>query len=328
MVKPAGMRFRELFLAAGFALLSMTLVGASCDKKSLAKPGEVGHTTVGDKPTDQPPDQSDPADPNKTGGNKKAGKDVPGVDTSKLNDTQKGRFNALLDKVQSPCGKAHSLRTSLTTDKACKRAIFAGRYLVKLLLVDLPDEDATTFYDQRYQQQKTYPFDLAGTPYEGVPGAAITIVEFFDYGCPHCKLTLPVLEDLAAEYPSDLVIYFKHFPLSGHKDSVSCAIAAIAAQKQGKFREMHRKIFANQEDQSKEALFKHAKAIGLDMKKFQADFDDPKTREKVMADRDLGEKSDLEGTPTVYINGRMYTDPPADFESLKEWVDEELAVNR
>lgn len=313
------MRFRNLCLAAGFALWSVALVGASCDKKSIAKPGDVGDTGGADRAKTKPG--------NGAGTGTGAGDDVAGVDTGKMSEGQKGRFNALLDKYQSPCGKAHSLRTSLKSDPSCKRAVFAARYVARLIGDDVGDDDLAKAYSDRYQQKKTYAFDLKGTPYEGVPSAPIVIVEFFDYGCPHCKAALPMMEDLAADYPSDLVIYFKHFPLSSHKDSVNAAMAAVAAQRQGKFKEMHRKLFASQDDQSKEALFKYAKEIGLDMKKFQTDFDDPAVRDKVLADRKEGEVADLQGTPTMYINGRMVTDAP-EFDVLKGYVEEELAVNR
>src|SRR2546423_1599443 len=135
VVQEQPMRFRNLCLAAGFALWSVALVGASCDKKSIAKPGDVGDTGGGDQAKTKPVDGSG------AGTGKTSGDDVAGVDTSKLSEGQKGRFNALLDKFQSPCGKAHSLRTSLKSDPSCKRSVFAARYVARLIGDDVGDDD-------------------------------------------------------------------------------------------------------------------------------------------------------------------------------------------
>ncbi|RMH40404.1 MAG: hypothetical protein D6689_14030 [Deltaproteobacteria bacterium] len=111
-----------------------------------------------------------------------AAADVPGVDTSKLSAAEKARFAKLLDRLQSPCGKAHSLRKSLTDDPSCKRARFAARYVA--MLVHETDDDLTVrdYYDARYRTDKRYTFDTSSAPHLGQPGAPIAIVEFLDYG--------------------------------------------------------------------------------------------------------------------------------------------------
>lgn len=298
-------------MATAFAVWSLALVGASCDKKTAEGP-TTSAAPVGTSPGVAPAE------------------DVPGVDVSKLSGEQKQRFFQLVDKLQSPCGKAHSLRTSVKTDASCKRATFAARYVARLAGEDLTLGEITEKYEARYLASKTYRFDLADTPYSGNPDAPVQIVEFFDYGCPHCKLFAPMLEEILAEFPRDVVVYYKHFPLSSHMaESVPAAIAATAAFKQGKFLEMHKKLFAAQEAHAHapEDLFRYAAEIGLDLKKFGADFADPALRDKVMKDRAEGEKADLVGTPTVYINGRMFTDDLG-VDTLAEWIREELAVNR
>jgi protein-disulfide isomerase len=308
---------RNLYLGGGFAVLSLALVGASCDKKSIANPSPGGGQET-------PGEQVDPA---KTGGGGQAKKSQQSVDLSKLDEAQKKRFGSLIDKVQSPCGKAHSLKKSLDEDKACKRAVFAARYVARLVGLDFSDEEVAALYEGRYSSADPRTFALGKAPYLGVPGAKVVIVEFFDYGCPACKGASPLIDEIAAEYPSDVVVYFKHFPLSGHKDSVPAAMAAIAAQKQGKFKAMHAKLFAGQSDHSKNALLRYAKEIGLDLKRFEADMDDAATRQRVLDDRSEGEKAEIDGTPTFFINGRNYSDP-LDFESVRDWIEEEIGVNR
>ena len=305
---------RQIALALTFGLWSLALGGASCDKKSAAEPG-AGPTHVGMVPE---------ADP-------KAGavEDLPGVDLAKLAADQKDRFFKLVDKLPSPCGKAHSLRASLKSDPTCRHAPFAARALARWVAMDdaPSDDEVNQFFAGHYLAPRTAEFDTRSSPFEGVPSAPVVMVEFFDYGCPHCRLFVPILEDVVAELPGEVVLYFKHFPLSQHTSSVPAAIAAVAAHRQGKFRDMHRKLFANQEALAKEDLFRYAQEIGLDMRKFAADFGDPRTRDRVMADRAEGEKAGIAGTPYLFVNGRNYSNPLS-LEDIVDWVKEDLAVNR
>jgi len=107
---------------------------------------------------------------------------VPGVDVSKLDDAGKRRFAKLLDALPSPCGKAHSLRTSLSKDTACKRALFAARYVVMLVGADVEELSIRAAYDGRYRNDERHEFRVAAAPHFGEVGAPVVIVEFLDYG--------------------------------------------------------------------------------------------------------------------------------------------------
>jgi len=238
------------------------------------------------------------------------------------------RIDALMDKLPSPCGAAHSLKKSL--DAGCKRAPFAKKYVGRLVQkYGASDDDVNQLYRARYTPS-TGPqtFDLKDTPYEGNPRAPVVIVEFFDYGCPHCREAVAQLDELLLRHPRDIVIYYKQFPLSGHKDSVPAARAAVAAARQGRFRAMHKALFAAQGNQSKEAIAKIAQDLKLDQTKFEKDWNDPAVADKVNADRAEGEKAQLSGTPAIYINGRYYAVPAVLVDELDDWVAEELAQNR
>lgn len=303
---------KGLCLALLLGVWSLALVGASCDKKSSATPNHADPA---------------PAEASAPAAAKPVVESLPGMDLKELDDQRKARFYALVDKLQSPCGKVHSLRTSLKTDPACKRATFAGRYVAFLLKLEASDEEVVEYYKNRYGQTEVHKFDVTDSPYLGMPTAPVVMVEFFDYACPHCRMFRSVLEEVSRDFPSDVVVYFKHFPLGGHPDSIPAAMAAVAAQKQGKFLEMHVKLFEGQ-DHSKDTLVKYARSIGLDMKKFEADMGDPAVRAKVSRDRAEGDKVRLQGTPALYINGRNYSDSPMAPELLIDWIKEDLAVNR
>ena len=238
------------------------------------------------------------------------------------------RIDALVDKLPSPCGAAHSLKKSL--DVGCKRAPFAKKYIERLIQkYGASDDDVNQLYRLRYTPTTSpQTFDLKDTPYDGNPKAPVVIVEFFDYGCPHCRESVTQIEELLLRHPRDIVVYYKHFPLSGHKDSVPAARAAVAAARQGRFRAMHKALFAAQGNQSKEAIAKIAQDLKLDQAKFEKDWNDPTVADKVNADRAEGEKAQLPGTPAIFINGRYYAVPAVLVDELDDWVAEELAQNR
>jgi protein-disulfide isomerase len=321
----ASARLRGYFVASAFAVLSLALVGASCDKQSAAHP-----------PTGEGPNVPFETPSTKAGGGASGAQaaPTPAAPAPKPGDKPApgpaapiSRFDTLAEKLPSPCGKAESLKKTLEGDPSCKRGSFARSYLERLIKIDLSDDEIKEFYGQRYAQKHHYDFDLKDTPSLGSPTAPVVLVEFFDYGCPHCRDKRPVLEKLAAARPNDVVIYYKHFPLKGpgHENSLIAAHAAVAAFRQGKFLQMHEKLFANQGNQSKDELFRYAKELGLDMDRFAKDFDDQGTAAKVEADKAEGERADLQGTPTIYFNGRPYTDPIS-VEDLSDWIDEEMTV--
>ncbi|MBI4511976.1 MAG: thioredoxin domain-containing protein [Deltaproteobacteria bacterium] len=142
-------------------------------------------------------------------------------------------------------------------------------------------------------------------PSLGPKKAAVTIVEFSDFQCPFCGRVAPTLRELRKKYPKDVRIVFKNLPLSMHPDAFLAAEAALAAGEQGKFWQMHDKLFENQARLGREDLEAYAKQLGLNMTKFKAALDDHKFKDKV--DRDLAEATRLHvnGTPSFFINGRF-----------------------
>jgi protein-disulfide isomerase len=147
-------------------------------------------------------------------------------------------------------------------------------------------------------------FDLTGAPTKGPANAPVTIVEFSDFQCGFCLRVNSTVAQLLAKYPDKVRLVFKHYPLVElHKDAPFGHRAALAAHEQGKFWEMHDRLFANQRAMSRQDILGHAGALGLDMTRFIADLDGP--RMQAILDRDLGEgrKVGVEGTPTFFING-------------------------
>lgn len=154
-------------------------------------------------------------------------------------------------------------------------------------------------------------FNLADRPRKGPENAKVTIVEFSDFQCPYCARATKPVEDIVKEFPEQVRVYFLHYPLSFHKQAMPAAIASRCAQKQGKFWEMHDKIFENQAKIGDEDLEGHAKALSLDMKKFKACMKSPETEAFVRADMEQGNEAGVGGTPSFYINGKAHQGPPS-----------------
>ena len=147
---------------------------------------------------------------------------------------------------------------------------------------------------------------IEGDPVQGPPNARITIVEFSDFQCPFCMTAVAQAKEILRQNPKDVRLVFKQFPLDSHRDAQFGAEAAVAAQAQGKFWEMHDLLYAGFPDLSRPTIMKYARRIGLDEKKFLADLDSHKFAQHVRAEEKEGEAAGVDGTPTFFINGRKY----------------------
>jgi protein-disulfide isomerase len=249
---------------------------------------------------------------------------VSNVDLSGLSESDKAAFMRLIQKYPSACGKAQSLEASLKTDGRCRRSVFAARYMAKLLKLGLLPSEVEEHYNDRFGPDVYHykNIDVKDAPVRGDPGAPVTIVEFSDFQCPHCKHAQPSLERLLEEYPQ-VKLYFKHYPITrAHPYAQAAAQAAVAAGKQGKFWQYHDKLFrGDQEKESPSDLERYARELKLDIARWKKDAE--AAAEKVNRDRADGEKANVESTPSLFINGRKFHGPTS-FEELKDWVEEEL----
>ncbi|WP_316759292.1 DsbA family protein [Pedobacter aquatilis] len=155
---------------------------------------------------------------------------------------------------------------------------------------------------------------------QGADSAAISIVEFGDYQCPHCGDAHPIMKEIEDVFGSQIKFVFRNFPLqSSHELALPAAIAAEAAAMQGKFWEMHDALFENQYRLS-EALFDElAETIDLDLDKFQKDSLLKELTEKIENDFESGVRSGVNGTPSFYVNGTKFDGGATDlYQMLKE----------
>jgi protein-disulfide isomerase len=163
---------------------------------------------------------------------------------------------------------------------------------------------------------------LDDQPTKGNPDAPVTIVEFTDFQCPTCGKTAPVLEDILKEYGQRVRLVVRDFPLDMHKNAEKAAEAAEAAREQGKYWEYTAILFKNQETLEVPKLKEYATQVGLDRARFDQALDSGKFYEKVQRDLREGEKLGINGTPTIFINGRRIRERT--LEALKAAVEAAL----
>lgn len=297
------------------------LMGGACEKK---KPNDAGANAPSSDPSVAngavgAADRADPASANDT-------TPLQGVEIGSLDATKQKQFYKLINSLNSPCGKAHSLRTSFTTDTACKRAPFAVRYVITLLDDEATEEQARHEYTSKYESKAPpVKLDVSKAPRVGNDDAPVRLVEFFDYACPHCAQFSPELAKIAAQYSGKVAEYFLMYPLGKWPESKSAAMASLAAAQQGKFKEMHALLFQKSPLHGKDAVISYAKELGLDLAKFEAAY--TAAAAQVEQDKTQGNAAGVESTPALYFNDRKY-EGPLNTKYLGLWIDEELAVNR
>ena len=155
----------------------------------------------------------------------------------------------------------------------------------------------------------------------GNVNATITLVEYGDFQCPHCRHAHPLIKRLLKERSIDLHFVFRNFPLNEvHPQAYTAAITAEAAGRQDKFWEMHDLIFENQDKLNTKFLMSLAENMGLDMKQFAKDFKSEELQSKIETDFESGIRSGVNGTPTFFINGIKLLTYDETYESLLDAV--------
>lgn len=163
---------------------------------------------------------------------------------------------------------------------------------------------------------------IEGSPFQGPENAPVVLVMFMDFQCPYCVRLHGVVDDLRKEFPNDLKVVLKHFPLASHKFSMKAAQASMAAMEQGKFWEYFAKISADYRDLNDQKLEEFRDALGLDKGRFGSVMHSPKTAAKINRDKDEGIALGVEATPTVFVNGRRIK--PLSSDSLKKSIEDIL----
>ncbi len=173
--------------------------------------------------------------------------------------------------------------------------------------------------------EKQYELPLGSSDIKGAKDGMITIIEFSDYQCPFCARAEPIIAEALDAYPTQARFVYKHFPLESiHPHARGASEAAVAAQKQGKFWEMHELLFENQRALQPEKLAEYAAKLGLDVDQFKADMSSEEVKKAVRDDMQLASTVGVRGTPTIFVNGKLLRN--RSIEGFKEMIDPILAA--
>jgi len=151
--------------------------------------------------------------------------------------------------------------------------------------------------------------DIAGEMRYKKGEASVTLVEFSDFQCPACLAVQEPLKQILTKYEGKVQFVYRHFPLSSiHKNAQMAAQASEAAYNQGKFWEMHDKLFITQANwqgigDPREIFTKYAKELGMEEGKFVNDMESQTTKDVISTDLLTTTRYRLTGTPTFFING-------------------------
>lgn len=160
-------------------------------------------------------------------------------------------------------------------------------------------------------------------------GGRVTFVEFLDFECEACGAAYPAIERLRSEYGERVTFVVRYFPLPGHANSETAAVAVEAAAGQGAFEKMYQRMFQAQsvwgeQRVSQAPLFRQfAGELGLDLVAYDRAVADPATLERVRADKRDGLQAGVGSTPTFFLDGQRLQ--PRSFDELRASIERALA---
>ncbi len=241
---------------------------------------------------------------------------LPGVDLKDLDADEVGLMMGILKEQFDPCGKPRSFVDALKDKGSCDKAIPLANYVVSQVQAGLNKRQIIRALLKEIKRMSArYAFTVKGRPFIGPKDAKVTVVQFSDFQCPHCRMASKTLKKRIKG--RSVRVVFKQYPLSFHKVARPAAIAAVQAYFQGKFWKLHEMLYDDQEKLTEKWIAKLVKKSGLDMKRFKKDYD--RAVKVVDDDRTEGELANLEGTPTYFVNGRL-----VEYEELDARIAAEL----
>ena len=166
---------------------------------------------------------------------------------------------------------------------------------------------------------------------KGNKEAKVVLVEYSDFQCPACAYYQPLFKKLSEEFGDKITFAYRHFPLRQHQNARLAAYAAEAAGRQNKFWEMHDLIFENQNrwenrGDAENIFTGYARTLGLDIDEFKNGLSSKEIKDKVENDYQSGIRSNVNATPTVFLNGKKIKVPP-NYDELQNIINEALKNN-
>lgn len=257
---------------------------------------------------------------------------LPGVDLSVLQPAQREAALKLMREMGCTCGCNMKVAQCRVEDPACSYSTGLSAMIVRAFAEGKTVEQVKAVVagsalgrprDPQKVLEDPVRIPTSGAPSLGPVNARIELVEFSDFECPYCAVATGEIHRIFEAYPKDVRLVYKQFPLTTHPHAQMAALASLAAYEQGKFWEMHDKMFANYNHLTRERVLQWAGEMGMDVDKFQAAMASAKNKATVQKDLQDGEYAGVSGTPSLYINGKHYNGN-IQLGLLKPILDQEL----
>jgi len=261
----------------------------------------------------------------------KTAQDLPSVDFTGLTAAQKALALKVLRASSCPCGCTMKMAECRTKDTGCSFSKSLAAIVVTQVkkganeAAVLEALDASPLMHRAHGKvlEDAVAIPVDGAPVLGPKDARVTLVEFSDFQCPYCAVAVIKLNAILKAYPNDVRLIFKQYPLEMHSQAALAAAAALAAQRQGKFWQLHDVMYANRTRLSRQTILAMAGTVGLDVNRFQQDWDSAAVKQALARDQADGDKIGVDATPTVYIDGQRYNGD-LELEAIRPIIEKEI----
>ena len=291
---------RKTPLAVALALASaLTVLVTSTACTRAAKPDSPA-------PTDAPAEHAH-ADEHAHPREKKGPLDVPGMDFSQLPPAAQAELAAVFTDEFCYCGCPHTLGACLTEHTECRHAKRMARLAAEVASAGHSSNEIIVLLSRYYlsfRERAEIPVDPKLC--QGPADAKVTVVEFSDFECPYCAMAVPQLEAFAAANAEQVRLCHVPFPLPGHPNALPAAQAALLARDRGHFKAMHHALFEQQAQLSQPKILELAEKVGVSRAEVTKAWESGAYRDEIDRARELGRRLGVNGTPTVFVNGRRY----------------------
>jgi protein-disulfide isomerase len=252
---------------------------------------------------------------------------LPRADLSGLTDDQRAQFLEIAGDVFDYAGCRDTLAKCLGPSTQDVHALRMAELVKALLLDGNPPTrviEAVESYYASFDASKRQSLKTNDCPVLGDAKAAVVVVEFSDYQCPHCAVAASPLRELVTQAAKGTArLCSKYFPLNGHPRARIAAACAEYARRHGKFWQMHELLFAHQEELDDESLRSLARQVGLDGAQMLKEAYAGKFDGVIDAQQQEGARAGVQATPTLFINGRQHV-LPVKLQFLQRSVEDEL----
>ena len=263
--------------------------------------------------------------------------DIKEIDFTGLTDAQKKTALRVMNANPCNCGCQKTVaQCRRDMPNSCRRSLIFARTVVDSIR-EGKDEKAVaqalqaktaTFVEARMPDDAgmVYNIDVTNSPVRGPRNAPVRVIEFSDFQCPYCAELQKTIDQVLKAFPRDVQLVYKQYPLNIHQYARQAAAASLFAHGQGKFWELHDRLFQNFTTLNDQSIRKWAGEAGLNMAEYDRAMQTGKFEPIIQKDTADGAAAKVMGTPTLFVNGRRVHD--RSFEGFKTMIQEELAVQR